>query len=59
MIQHILLHFCGKQLGGVTFAGDLHNLKGTLGLQSVMQQIGHNAVTGTDDLRDGTGAVPN
>ena len=57
MSQHILLHLIGKQFRSFTFTGDLHDLKGELGFHPMVQQIGHNTVTGTDYFGNSTGAV--
>ena len=40
----------GQQFGCQPLTGDLHDFKGHAGLQPHLYQIGHNAVTGTDNL---------
>ena len=40
----------GQQFGCQPLTGDLHDLKRHLGLQALVQQIDHDAVTGADYL---------
>ena len=39
-------------LGSLTFTGNFHDLKGHLRRQSLMHQVHHNAITGTDNGRN-------
>ena len=57
MVQHILHHLVGEELGRLALTGDLHDLKGKLRFQPLVEQIGHNAVTSTDYFGNGTGFV--
>ena len=57
MLLHGVYVFLGEQFARITFTGDFHNLKGHAGIQALLNQVGHNAVTGTDYLRDSAGFV--
>ena len=46
-----------KGLGRFALTGILHDLERLFRLNALVQQIGHDAVTGPDDIRNGAGAV--
>ena len=56
IFQHLYTFRC-KSLGGFSLSGVLHDLECLFRLNAFVQQISHNAVTGTDYVRNGTGAV--
>ena len=55
--KHVLLHFFGQLFRCLALTGNLHDIKGKLRFQPMMQQVSHNAVSGTNDLGNGTGTV--
>ena len=44
-------------LGYLALTHSLHDIKGHLGLQTLAQQVQHDAVTAANDLRNGAGAA--
>ena len=59
MFQHGLFVVVGQKLRRIALSGNLHNFKRHIGVQTFLNQINHNTVTGTDYFRDGTGAIFN
>ena len=55
-LLHGLDVLLGEEFGGLALSHNLHDFKGHLGLQALVHQVGHNAVTGTDNLGNGAGA---
>ena len=61
-IRHVVLLHCGdvllrEELFRVALTGDFHNLKRHFRLKAFQEQVGHDAVSRTDDGGDGAGAV--
>ncbi len=59
VIPHGLLVLVREELGGLALSDDLHDFERHARLYTLMHQIGHDAVTRTDYLRDGAGTVLN
>ena len=59
VVSHGLDMFIREQLLGVAFTHDLHDLEGHLIRNALGDEVGHNAVTCSDNLRNGADAVGN